>query len=292
LIIVLIFLIPYFFFRRKNQATIISSEKVNSTSETAISSEKLFDDINFTNLNNYSEKNKNKQIILLQNNLFAIGENYIFDIKNQKQINIPQNTTTIISATAMDDLNLILLFTQDKKIISFTPISKKFQENNIELPLESNLKIAGTYLTYLYFIDQTSNKIYRYPRAEGGFGKKISWLKEAVSLSNVSNTAINENIFILKENKIIKLFKGLKENFNMNNIKDPSFIFSQEDYQNLYILDKSNKKIIITNNDGTLLKEMVNKKFSQTKEIQVNEKEKTIFLLQDSGEIVKFEFTL
>ena len=99
----------------------------------------------------------------------------------------------------MNDLNLIFLINEKHQIISFAPANQKFVASNISFP--DNLKIAttGSYLTYLYAVDKNQNQIYRYPRAEGGFGEKIDWLKDTLDLKDISSMAISENVYLVSE---------------------------------------------------------------------------------------------
>ena len=111
-------------------------------------------------------------------------------------------------AAAMPDLNTIFILTADKKVISFTPSNKKFQENNISFPDNLNASDMKAYLTYIYVLDPSANQIYRYPRAEGGFGDVQNWLKDGQDLKGADKFAINDDIFAANNLNVIPLLQG------------------------------------------------------------------------------------
>jgi len=157
----------------------------------------------------------------------------------------------------MADLNLIFAINKEsRKIIAWSPTSKKFQSNNIEIPAEADISAAGTYLTYLYLIDVKNDKTYRYPRAEGGFGAKTEWLKEEVDISSTVGIAINENLFLADENKITKLLRGKVQDFKVEETATPISPFklwTKRNVENLYVLDHDNARIIKLDKDGKIL---------------------------------------
>jgi hypothetical protein len=48
----------------------------------------------------------------------------------------------------------------------------------------------------LYVLDRTAGAIYRFPRAEGGFGGATTWSKEPIVTSDKSMFAVYENILL------------------------------------------------------------------------------------------------
>ncbi|GAG90416.1 unnamed protein product, partial [marine sediment metagenome] len=114
-----------------------------------------------------------KNVVNLNESFFAIARKEVVDLQSKTSYAIPEDLKEIDLAFPMEDLNIILLLNKsDKKIVSFSPTNGKFQSNIFSLPENASVSAGDTYLTYLYLLDQNSNQIYRYPRAEGGFGEK------------------------------------------------------------------------------------------------------------------------
>ncbi|HPN54864.1 MAG TPA: MAP7 domain-containing protein [Candidatus Moranbacteria bacterium] len=236
------------------------------------------------------------QIIAQQNNiagtvvtskgLAAVMKNKIMMMGNgneeQKEYAFPENSGMVLRATYMQDLSLIFILTDKNKILSFSPVSAKFTEDSIEMPANPSKNLIGTYLTYLYVLDQQANQIYRYPRATGGFGAKTNWLKDTMSLAKVSDMTINDNIYLIQDNSVIKLFKGKKQEFNLENSKTPinfDKIFTTIDSQSLYVLDAKNSRLVQFNKEnGEITKQYFNEELKYGASLSVDEQNKTAYV--------------
>lgn len=167
--------------------------------------------------------------------------------EGKKEFQFPADSGNKIKSVFMKDLSLIFIITDQNKIISFSPISQQFKANSIQIDSDAQTSFFGTYLTYLYVLDTKSNQIWRYPRAEGGFGTKSSWLKEETNFSSASSMSMDENIYFTSKNQIHKLFKGKEEPISLEETNVPTsfdIVYTNLDWENLYILDKTNSRII------------------------------------------------
>lgn len=217
---------------------------------------------------------------------FIAKDRVIGSLENpDKEFTLPADSGNVISSTFMKDLNLIFLMTDKQKMLSFSPISQQFKENKIELiPTVSN-KFMATYLTYLYMFDSSTNQIYRYPRAEGGFGAKSDWLKDQVSFGKIDDVAIDDNIYILSNKQITKLFKGQKQDVNFEASKTPinfDLIYTNTDSQFFYAIDLENSRLVQFNKDGSISNQYYNEKIKQTSSFSVDEKNKKAYFITPS----------
>lgn len=214
--------------------------------------------------------------------VFTISKNKLTGLTddNQHDFPFPNYFKQATAYSFMNDLNLLFLLDENKKLISFSPVSRKFKDNNIIIPENANIVSIGTYLTYIYLLDTANNQIYRYPRSEGGFGEKTNWIKENIDLKNISAMAIDENIFLLNpKNIIIKLTKGKLQPFNLK-IDDSSSansIFTNNDLKYIYILDNLNGEIIVFNKDGTRFDSLSNQNLTQANNFWVDEENNLIY---------------
>ena len=186
----------------------------------------------------------------------------------------------------MKDLSLIFILTDQNRIVSFSPVSKKFTDNNIGLPANSSSLMIGTYLTYMYVLDPASNQIYRYPRATGGFGDKASWLKDSTPLAVISDMTIDDNIYCVRDNTILKLFKGKKQDLNLEASNTPVHfdnIFTTIDSSSLYVLDIKNSRIVqYSKADGTIIAQYFNELLADGKSLSIDETNKVAYISTSS----------
>lgn len=219
-------------------------------------------------------------VINLGGKFFGLTGTEIINLENQEKFSLPQDFGKIKLAIGMDDLNLIFLANEKNKLLSWSPVSKKFNSNEIIIPDNSSLTIAGTYLTYLYLIDGKNNQIYRYPRAGSGFGAAVNWLKDTVDLSQISDIALSDNIFATDGTTIIKLFKGKKADFNLGTSATPiapAKVWTKRDSQNLYILDTKNSRIIKSDLNGNIISQYYNSEITNAGDFTIDESNSTVY---------------
>jgi hypothetical protein len=242
--------------------------------------------IRITGLNEVYSENNLQKIINLNNKLFALKNDALIDVENKKNITLPQNFQSTDLFFAMKDLNL-LFFAKNNQLISLAPTTGKFTTNTITFPDNGNIVDAQSYLTYAYLLDQNNNQIYRYPRADGGFGQKTAWLKDNIVLKNAKNIAINENIFVLNgDNEIIRLAQGKKQDYTIETTATPILpdkIYTKQNFTNLYILDKTNSRIIKLDMDGHILNQYYNEQIKNAKDFSVSEESNSIYFLDENG---------
>ena len=222
----------------------------------------------------------NKEIVttLIANNNQAIVTKHsviVLQDGQSKEFPFPNNSATAVRAAFMSDLSLILIVTSDNKVLSFSPAVSKFADNKIDLSNISQTSVVGTYLTYLYVLDQKNNQIYRFPRADGGFGDKTNWLKDNTSLTNVSELTIDDNIYVINDNQVLKFTKGQKQSFDLEATTVPMHfdkIYTASDLSGFYALDTKNARIVKYSKDGKIIAQFENKAFENGTTLAVDEK--------------------
>ncbi len=227
-------------------------------------------------------QNNISHIINLNSHIFIIHPTSITDLNNKKSYSLPSNFGKVALACPMDDLNLIFLLNKQQLLLTWSPITKKFQTNQINIPSQANIISLKSYLTYLYFLDVNNNQIYRYPRATGGFGDKVNWLKENTNLSKVSSMTINDNIFLAQKNKLIKFYRGKKQSFQLEKTATPiqiNGLYSQPNSQNIYLLDNANSRIVKLDLNGHIVNQYYNPQIKKATTFTVDKKAQLIYFV-------------
>jgi len=132
--------------------------------------------------------------------LFFLTENKTlikFSVRDntKTEIILPSELKNPEYLSSMESLQLIFITSQGQTY-SYSPVTNSFSKNTIVMPDNFKGIGVGTYLTYLYLLDRTSNQIYRYPRAPGGFGIYKEWLKENVDFQNAIEIDISDSIYV------------------------------------------------------------------------------------------------
>jgi hypothetical protein len=281
-VIILIFIVPFFIVKiQKNMAQKKLASQIQETVPIKLPLENEPGLTRLENLNpavNFSEEIV--RLINLNGQIFAVSAAKIFAWENQQEFSVPDSFEKIEVATGLDDLNLIILINPQGKALAFSPVSKKFQDNILNLPANTQINLAGTYLTYLYLVDANNNQIYRYPRAEGGFGEKINWKKDDSDISQASSIAINENIYLAEPENLLKFFRGKKQDFNIEESPTkilPFKVAAKIDGQNIWLLDKTNSRIVKLDLTGRILAQFYHPEIANSADFAVNEETNTIY---------------
>ena len=211
----------------------------------------------------------------------------MFDGTQIKEYPITSGEGSIAKVAFMSDLSLVFILTDQNKIISFSPISLKFTDNNISLPANASSDFIGTYMTYLYVLDPSTNQIYRYPRTDGGFGDKTSWLKDATVLSGISDATIDDSIYAIKGNQIIKFFKGQGQPMTLESSQTPVHfdkIYTTLDSTSFWALDAQNSRLVAyTKDTSSITSQYHSDVIKNATSFSVDEKNKIAYIVTSSG---------
>lgn len=284
LALVIVFIVPLFIVHFLNEP---KKPTINDLSKTPVAAQPTINEKNLISSEKQTVISRNdiQEVLVTTSGPIAFSKSSV--LMNNKEYSLPQGSGLISQATFMNDLSLVLILTDQNKIISFSPISLKFAENNIGLSNNIQKSFLGTYMTYLYVLDPSANQIYRYPRADGGFGEKTNWLKENSSLEGVTDMTIDDSIFTIQNNQLSKYFKGQKQTFSLENANTPVHfdkIFTNIDSSSLWALDKTNARIVqFSKADGSITKQYSSEELKNAICLAVDEKNKTAYAVTSSG---------
>jgi hypothetical protein len=82
----------------------------------------------------------------------------------------------------------------------------------------SNPVALGRFGSSLYVLDAGNREIYKYGAVDGGFGERVRWLEQGVSVSGVSvvDMAIDSDVWVLAaDGKVERYRRGARENFSL-----------------------------------------------------------------------------
>lgn len=185
---------------------------------------------------------------------FGITENQIVNVKTQTPIATPE---PIQLATAMDDLDALFLLGKSGVLHMYTIANEKFSQSALPLPDGVQSGALGSYLTYLYVLDEKTKDIYRFPRAEGGFGTPIKWSKETITTAEKSGFTVGESIALINQDNVpVAYERGKKTGAAFRSTQEPisaKVLAFDKASGDLLALDQKAKRVIRWKADGTLV---------------------------------------
>lgn len=283
-----ILIVPYFIVKYEKSEE-IKTAPVQEEQKIIIPLEQDESVVRIENLDSQDLEGGFLSVVNVNGKFFAIGKDKIISLEDNKDYPLPSDFENPDLVSQMDDLNFIFIM-KDKRIIAFSAIARKFQNNNISIPDNAGIVSAKSYLTYLYLLDAKDSQIYRYPRAEGGFGEKTSWLKDTADFSDAKDMAINENVYVTDGKDIYKFFRGKKQGYAISQTATPIVlekIYTQPNWENLYVLDKANSRILKLDKDGKIIAQYYNSEIGNANDFAVDEENNVIYV-SDNNSVKSF----
>ncbi len=202
---------------------------------------------------------------------FVVTERAIINLKTQESITTPE---TLRLAAGMDDLDAIFVIGESGTLYLWSAITKKFEKNTLPIPSGAEVSAIGSYLTYLYVLDQKAAVIYRFPRAEGGFGAATTWSKESIGASASPAFAVYESIILVDASGTPALYtRGRNTGTGFTGPLAPASMNAlafDTRSGDIIALDRGAKRIIRWSATGTLIGQYYHESFGGAETIAVS----------------------
>ena len=150
----------------------------------------------------------------------------------------------------------------------------------------------GLFGSNVYVLDKKDG-ILKFVPSESTYSKNNYFSGDSPDLSSSSAMAIDGSIYILyKSGDIEKYTKAKKETFSVSGLEKPlstpTKIFTNEDIDNVYILDDGNGRVVVIDKTGKFVKAYSAGVLKGARDLDVDEKNKKIFILS-SGKVYQID---
>lgn len=207
------------------------------------------------------------------------------------KLNVKNGEKEIISAGSSLKLGRVfddsLLFFSKPKILILR--NNEWREKNLELPTgDFGFDYFSLLRGNLYFLDIQSGKIIKYPYSgDFSWGTPQIWMKPSERTIGAKSMTVDGSIWILtKENSIERYYAGaFQQTLNLKLFPYPedfSKIFIDPTLPYLYVLEPSQKRIIVLDKSGDIIKQFQSEKFDSLMDFAIADYGRTIYLLNGS----------
>lgn len=142
-----------------------------------------------------------------------------------------------------------------------------------------------TYLGNLYILDQKGG-IVKYVSTGGSDFTKSAYFADGVTpdLSQAVSISIDSSIWVLTSSgTVTKYTKGKQDSLTVSGLdkplSGPTQIFTNVDFDNVYILDKGNERVVVLKKDGSFVAQYASDTVRTSSLMDISEKDKKIYLL-------------
>lgn len=235
----------------------------------------------------------------IDNTLLAYGgENktmYKIDLDTNKIEEINHEAISPLQTASTPKEQDKIVFTSDPDAIAeYNKDSSTISSKEISFPY-NNTAIADifVYNRKLYSLDPANNQIYKHNQTQTGYDKGVDWLKdESIDVGDGVALAIDGDVFVLKSNgELLKLVGGEPEDFSISGLdpqlQNPTVLWTYNDVQNIYILEPTNKRVVVLNKEGELLQQYTALEWQNPTGMIVDEANSLIYIL-DNNKVYKF----
>ncbi|MCL5019821.1 MAG: hypothetical protein M1426_05085 [Patescibacteria group bacterium] len=160
--------------------------------------------------------------------------------------------------------------------------------------LPKNIGGLGVYYGNVYVLDKDGKQINKFVQTSSGFGQANYFASEtSPDLSNATSIAIDGSIWILfKDGRIEKFTKGKADTFSITGLdkgfSSPSRIYTTVDFDNVYILDQGNSRIVVLDKTGNYKAQYQADILKNASDFEVLEKDKKVYVLS-SGKVYQID---
>lgn len=232
-------------------------------------------------------------LVNIDNNLFILDINSLYKINlaNRDIIETDLPETSPLFLISDQTANLYVYFGNNKIYLYKTEenlweqMSFSWQGNNPPLA-------GAIYNGNIYLVNKENNHIIRYNRSGNQLTSSQTWLGDN-QFTGITSLAIDGSIYTWHSNgQINKFTRGQLQNFSVESIEPTiqsnSQIITAADLPSLYLLENDNKRIIIINKEGKLVKQYIYDSFNHIKALTVSktkENNKRLIYLMDDNNI-------
>ena len=151
------------------------------------------------------------------------------------------------------------------------------------------VKDMGVFAGNIYLL--TSNGVWRHQVTESGYGAKQKWLADTEDAQGLGeNMAIDGSIWVTEirneKLEIRKYTRGVRESFTVSGLDkdlgENRIIYTDEDQENLYVLDRTNKRIVVLKKTGEYLQQYEGGEIGNATSLVVDEKVGKVYILAGS----------
>ncbi|MBI5222051.1 MAG: hypothetical protein HY980_00960 [Candidatus Magasanikbacteria bacterium] len=242
---------------------------------------------------------KTERLALLGDTLLAYGPEdnhyYKYDLAGKTlDGNDYGGNLFLRAASTPKEQDIIAFVAGDSGIAIYNKETSLLTQKDIAFPID-NVKLSDMFIynRKLYTLDPVNSQIFKHSPTQTGFDKGAAWVKdEGVDLKDAVSLAIDGDMFVLKQNgELLKLTAGRKDEFAISGLEPkldkPTVVWTYNNLNNIYILEPTNKRVIILDKTGKLIGQYTAAEWQNPSGMIVDEAKKTIYLL-DSNKIYKF----
>jgi hypothetical protein len=237
---------------------------------------------------------KTIRLASIGNNLMAYGEGdnhlYVVDKNTGVVTDKPHEAIpALLNASTPKENDWTIFLTGANSIAQLDKDNFTLSRRDISFPGDNaDLTSLFVYDRKIYTLDAKNGQIYRHRAIQSGYERGTPWLKNSTTeLTDGVSLAIDGDIYVLKQNgEIAKFTNGEKQTFSLKGIDpvlaQPTELWTYSDLAEIYILEPTNKRVVVINKEGKLIRQITASVWKQPTGMAVDDEAKRVYVLDDN----------
>lgn len=218
---------------------------------------------------------------------------FVLDKRGKRivQVSIETKKTEVVAGPEqIDKVDDIAAYSQRVFILNPSGVFEVGEEKKrlVEADWEGEV-LSYAYAGNLYILEKGSSEVWRYPGTGETFGSKQRWLAPGAepNLASIFSWTVNGSIWFLSETgDVFKYTRGNQESLTISGVvpglSRPSAIYTNEELEFVYILEKENQRVVVIDKEGKYQAQYLDELIGEARNLMVSEKEGKIILLTET----------
>lgn len=234
-------------------------------------------------------------------NVIQLGSSmYAFDQSNQSvyRANLESGDTGVTISSSVGPLYTEVVKASpgtgiavlgDQSVVTFQPISESLEPLALEYEnTENTFADVEVFGTRLYTLDTKNNQIFRHTGTDGTFSAAEGWITDGSGVADGVSMAIDGTIYVLRNNGTVTRYSAgaVDSSFELG-VVDPALtsaeqIYTDENTNNLYIIDRTNTRVVVFNKEGAFVAQYTSSAFNNLSDLIIDEANNRFYALADA----------
>ncbi len=167
-------------------------------------------------------------------------------------------------------------------VLSYKSETGQFSAFSIENP-PSKIEAAAVYNNRLYAAGSSSIYRFDFDSRNNTFSNRQNWLREDATLGTFTSLAIDGRIYTIENGSVSKFSGGRRESITLDEVtpalQNPTHISVSADLDFMYILDPSNKRVLVYTKNGKYLAQYTGDMLEGLTSASVDQKNRLVYFL-------------
>jgi hypothetical protein len=183
-------------------------------------------------------------------------------------------------------INSNVVFLTDRPgLIELNPVTTTWKPFDSTFPTpRPTVQALTTFQNRIYLLDRGANRVLRFTRGSSSYGTATSWLKDAVTLADARDIALDGSVYILRSGgKVEEYFNGRRGTLTLAMIdpvlSNPTRLWTSADSQSFYLLDPDHRRIVVFKKDGQLRQQLSDDAWDDVRDMAIDEAGHVLFVI-------------